>query len=201
MVCLLAMLSHCLSRSGLLSITSQIAILIWSEVSILKNVIYGCTLHWCNTIANHPNCIANKHWLRWVSGSLSPDSGPCLTTAIWRCRKNSSQWQRSFQMKAALPLAKILARASCRSSNKGPSELSITCRTSSLTRPSSRRSGLRVILPLWYLTEVLALRNSKQCNSPKTLTYVMWTSWATAPFYWQGLTWISASISNCIHYT
>ena len=25
--------------------------------------------------------------------------GPCLTTAIWRCRKNSSQWQRSFQWK------------------------------------------------------------------------------------------------------
>ena len=24
---------------------------------------------------------------------------PCLTTAIWRCRKNSSQWQRSFQWK------------------------------------------------------------------------------------------------------
>ena len=27
------------------------------------------------------------------------DPGPCLTTAIWRCRKNSSQWQRSFQWK------------------------------------------------------------------------------------------------------
>ena len=26
-------------------------------------------------------------------------AGPCLTTAIWRCRKNSSQWQRSFQWK------------------------------------------------------------------------------------------------------
>ena len=25
---------------------------------------------------------------------------PCLTTAIWRCRKNSSQWQRSFQWRA-----------------------------------------------------------------------------------------------------
>ena len=25
--------------------------------------------------------------------------GPCLTTAVWRCLKNSSQWQRSFQWK------------------------------------------------------------------------------------------------------
>ena len=27
------------------------------------------------------------------------EPGPCLTTAIWRCHKNSSQWQRSFQWK------------------------------------------------------------------------------------------------------
>ena len=27
------------------------------------------------------------------------DTGPCLTAAIWRCRKKSSQWQRSFQWK------------------------------------------------------------------------------------------------------
>ena len=27
------------------------------------------------------------------------EPGPCLTTAIWRCHKNSSQWQHSFQWK------------------------------------------------------------------------------------------------------
>ena len=32
-----------------------------------------------------------------IMWSLSP--GPCLTTAIWRCRKPFSQWQCSFQRK------------------------------------------------------------------------------------------------------
>ena len=35
-----------------------------------------------------------------------------ITTAIWRCRKPLSQWQPSFHMKAALPLANRLATAS-----------------------------------------------------------------------------------------
>ena len=45
--------------------------------------------------------------------------GPCLTAAIWRCGKNSSQ-AAQLSMKAALPLAKIIATASCRSSKIGP---------------------------------------------------------------------------------
>ena len=47
--------------------------------------------------------------------------GPCLTTAIWRCRKHFSQWQRSFQRKLHSHLDKILVTASCRSSKTGPS--------------------------------------------------------------------------------
>ena len=39
--------------------------------------------------------------------------GPVLiTTSNWRCRKLFSQWQGSFQLKAALPLAETLASAS-----------------------------------------------------------------------------------------
>ena len=37
--------------------------------------------------------------IRHVAFSGTDGSGPCLSTAIWRCRKNSSQWQRSFQWK------------------------------------------------------------------------------------------------------
>ena len=44
----------------------------------------------------------------------------CLTTAIWRFHKPLSQWQRSFQTKAALPLTYWLATASDLSSKTGP---------------------------------------------------------------------------------
>ena len=41
--------------------------------------------------------------------------------AIWRCRKPLNKWQRSFQMKAALPLANRLATTADRSDKTGPS--------------------------------------------------------------------------------
>ena len=56
--------------------------------------------------------------LSYHSASRGPEA--CLTTAIWRCRKPLNQWQRSFQMKAALPVANQLATASDRSSKTGP---------------------------------------------------------------------------------
>ena len=47
--------------------------------------------------------------------------GPCFTTETWRCRKNFSQWERSFFFfKAALPLAEKIAAASDRCSETGP---------------------------------------------------------------------------------
>ena len=42
--------------------------------------------------------------------------GPCLTTAIWRCRKPFRPIANQLSKKAALPLAKILTTLSCRSS-------------------------------------------------------------------------------------
>ena len=50
-------------------------------------------------------------WPREYSGNLDDSPGVCITTAIWHCHKPFSQWQRSFQMKAALPLAEMLATA------------------------------------------------------------------------------------------
>ena len=36
----------------------------------------------------------------WINGWVNNrEAGPCPTTAIWRRRKNSSQWQRNFQWK------------------------------------------------------------------------------------------------------
>ena len=47
-----------------------------------------------------------RGWFPAFIGATTKVSGPCITTAIWRCRKLSSQWQRSFHLKAALPLVK-----------------------------------------------------------------------------------------------
>ena len=38
-------------------------------------------------------------WSELVMHLYMDKTGPCLTTAIWRCRKNSTRWQRSFQWK------------------------------------------------------------------------------------------------------
>ena len=36
---------------------------------------------------------------KWNNIAINVRPGPCLTTAIWRCRKPFSQWQPSFQRK------------------------------------------------------------------------------------------------------
>ena len=47
-------------------------------------------------------------------------TGACLTIAIWRCRRPLNQWRRSFQMKAALPLANRPVIGSYCSRKTGP---------------------------------------------------------------------------------
>ena len=51
---------------------------------------------------------------------IAPASGDCITSATKRGCKPLTQWHRSFQLKAVLPLAIRLATASDRSSNTGP---------------------------------------------------------------------------------
>ena len=45
---------------------------------------------------------------------------PCLTTAIWRCRKNSSQWLRSFQWKLHSHWLKFLRQRHVAVVRQGP---------------------------------------------------------------------------------
>ena len=52
-------------------------------------------------------------------GFLWPCPGPCITTAIWRCRNPFSQWQRSFQWKLCFHWLKS-CEASYRRNNTGP---------------------------------------------------------------------------------
>ena len=63
-------------------------------------------------------CILVHYFMTSSNEDIFRVTVPCLTTAIWRCRKPFTQWQRSFLWK--LPLAKILATASCCSSKTGP---------------------------------------------------------------------------------
>ena len=46
--------------------------------------------------------------------------GPCLTTVIWRCRKNASQWQRSFQRKLHSHCLKFLRQRHVAVVRQGP---------------------------------------------------------------------------------
>ena len=46
--------------------------------------------------------------------------GPCLTTAIWRCRKNSSHWQCSFQWKLRSHWLKFLRQRHVAVVKQGP---------------------------------------------------------------------------------
>ena len=48
---------------------------------------------------------------RMVPRPSDCEPGPHIITAIWRCRKPFSQWQCSFQLKAAQPFANRLATA------------------------------------------------------------------------------------------
>ena len=53
-------------------------------------------LNWWNSRLASRSCSQTTGLAgRWVQGS----AGPCLTTVTWRCRKNFSQWERSFQRK------------------------------------------------------------------------------------------------------
>ena len=48
------------------------------------------------------------------------NSGPCITIVTWSCHKNFSQWEHSFSLKAALPLAERVATASDHCCKTGP---------------------------------------------------------------------------------
>ena len=53
-------------------------------------------------------------------GIRCPSPGPCLTTAIWCCRKNSSQWQRSFHWKLPSHWLKFLRQRHVAVVRQGP---------------------------------------------------------------------------------
>ena len=47
-------------------------------------------------------------------------AGPCLTTAIWRCRNSFSQWQRSFQRNMRFHWLKFLRQRHVAVVRRGP---------------------------------------------------------------------------------
>ena len=91
------------------------------------------------------SCLATSHYLNQMM------VWACITklTAIWFCRKLLNQWQRSFQLKAALPLAnQIAAPSDCCNNTKPrrPSQYK-ECRLTSIGIPMLRirRSHDRLI--------------------------------------------------------
>ena len=56
-----------------------------------------------------------------VDGPALPvKPAPCLTTATWRCRNNSSQWQQSFQWKLSSHWLKFLRQHHFAEVRQGP---------------------------------------------------------------------------------
>ena len=53
-------------------------------------------------------CEGNPSVTSWFSSERVNDTGPCITTAIWRGRNNFSQWPRSFQRKLRCQWLKFL---------------------------------------------------------------------------------------------
>ena len=65
----------------------------WTDVK-LKVIVYTTLLPRHLIIAQVPH-IGLKH-VECRDGHRSLVPGPCLTTAIWRCRNDFNQWQRRF---------------------------------------------------------------------------------------------------------
>ena len=93
---------------------------------------------------------------RWTLYDVYLESvlpGPCLTTAIWRCRKNSSQWQRSCQWKLHSHWLKLLRQRQVAVVIQDPVAIigrvreSSTCVTLGGVSTGSRRSDASLLVP------------------------------------------------------
>ena len=91
------------------------------HVSMLRNRV-TTREHWLFIQqVDQANITANVNDPHYPSGPLWWEStGPCLTKAIWRCRKNSSQWQRSFQWKQHSHWLKFLRQRHVAVVRQGP---------------------------------------------------------------------------------
>ena len=97
-------------------------------------------------------------------GPAGRDPGPCLTTAIWRCRKNSSQWRHSFQWKLSSHWLKFLRQRHV-AVKRGPALwCPLTTTHTGLSSPSS--SSVWSWVPWWS-------RRARWCSS----SWSPWCPW------------------------
>ena len=81
---------------------------------------------------------------QWSPNDIS--SGPCLTTATWRCRKNFSQWERSFLWKLRCHWLKGLRQRQIAVVRQGPAvQLRVATKTICDWRDRHRYSILRTV--------------------------------------------------------
>ena len=106
-------------------------------------------------------------------------TGPFLTTAIWRCRKNSSQWQSSFQCSYWLKFLRQ-RHVAVERQGPGPWERNPQVQGGSPHNSPVMRNALHVLIPsciLWlaYVTEDLMILNKiRACcfRERQTLAYL-----------------------------
>ena len=126
-------MEHCISSKLFQMFTQEIAFIMQRSVYhyTVSASIDESLLH-CNTHGLIVNCYRNytaPH--RMACQCITPKGywpvraicnlGPCITTLIWRWTLQSFQpMAAQLSMKAALPLAKGIATASCRRSDTGP---------------------------------------------------------------------------------
>ena len=90
--------------------------------------------------------------------------GPCVTAAIWRCRKNSSQWQHSFQWKLHSRWLKFLRQRRVAVVRQGP---------------RTAVPAIQLAMPAGYHARNLTINGSDEGLSLDRRQAIIWTNTGT----------------------
>ena len=110
------------------------------------------------------------------SGSPHKEPGPCFTTATWRCRKDFSQWEGSFQRKLHCHWLKLLWQHQIVVVRQGPVMQSFD--DFLVVQLLKKGFGLLVIwdtLLLWWCRYVTAKYH--EVNHAHSFESFCWQSW------------------------
>ena len=122
--CILSLAEHRQGRRALSNHVCAHSVISMWHVACLQHLARACseqsrstTVLPINHVIQMPQCLSG-----FVNHDYSPRKGarPCHTTATWRCRKNFSQWERSFLWKLRCHWVKGLRQRQIALVRQGP---------------------------------------------------------------------------------